>query len=200
MKPSIAIIGKGNVGSALQRGLSRAGYQVKTTGKEPRQVRRTAQGAELVVLAVPYLAIDDTLRELGDAIEGKPLVDVTNALTKDMRLAVGCSISAAEELQQKAPRAMVVKCFNTSLAQHMDSGRIDDEPISAFAASDHDEAKRLVLRLAEDIGFDAVDAGPLMNARWLETLGYLDIQLAYMLRMGPKIGFRLVRGENERAA
>ena len=43
-----------------------------------------------------------------------------------------------------------------------------------------------------DIGFDAVDAGPLTNARWLESLGYLQIQLGFTLKMGTDIGFRLV--------
>jgi hypothetical protein len=45
-------------------------------------VRELAARAEIIVLAVPYGAIDDVLRELGDAVEGKVLVDVTNALTK----------------------------------------------------------------------------------------------------------------------
>jgi 8-hydroxy-5-deazaflavin:NADPH oxidoreductase len=48
------------------------------------------------------------------------------------------------------------------------------------------------LNLGGDIGFDAVNAGPLTNARWLETLGYLNIQLGYMLQMGTEIGFKLI--------
>lgn len=50
-----------------------------------------------------------------------------------------------------------------------------------------------ILFTGEDIGFDAVDAGPLQNARWLETLGYFNIQIAYTLKMGTKIGFKLVQ-------
>jgi predicted dinucleotide-binding enzyme len=51
-----------------------------------------------------------------------------------------------------------------------------------------------VLALERDLGFDAVDAGPLRNARWLETLGYFNIQLRYVVEMGTEIGFRLVHG------
>lgn len=53
-----------------------------------------------------------------------------------------------------------------------------------------------VSRLAREIGFDAVDAGPLKNARWLETLGFLNIQLGYGLGMEPHIGFKLVHEVN----
>ena len=49
------------------------------------------------------------------------------------------------------------------------------------------------LELARAIGFDAVDAGPLKNARLLEPLAQLNIQLGYMLKLGTQIGFRLLR-------
>ena len=91
MKPRIGIVGEGNVGSALRRGLERAGYEVRSVGKDPGQVKETGNWADVVILAVPYGAVDDAVAELGDGIEGKTLVDVTNALTGDMRLANGCT-------------------------------------------------------------------------------------------------------------
>src|SRR5687768_12179572 len=105
----IAIIGNGNVGSALERGLKRAGQDVRATGRE--HVRETAEWSELIILAVPFGAIDDALETMGDAVDGKVLIDVTNALDDDMGLAIGCTTSGAEELQRKAPRAKVVKAF-----------------------------------------------------------------------------------------
>jgi len=90
MAAKVAIIGKGNVGSALQRGLQRVGCEVRITGKQPGEVREAAAWSELVFLAVPFAAIDETLKELGDAVKGKVLVDVTNALTPDHQLALGC--------------------------------------------------------------------------------------------------------------
>ncbi len=47
MRSKVGIIGKGNVGSALKRGLKRSGYQVKAVGKDPRSVRETAPGETL---------------------------------------------------------------------------------------------------------------------------------------------------------
>jgi len=48
-------------------------------------------------------------------------------------------------------------------------------------------------QIGQHIGFDPVDAGPLTKAQWLETLGYLNIQLGYMVKMGTDIGFALLR-------
>ena len=192
MKPKIGIIGNGNVGSALERGLRRGGYEVRAVGNDPDAARDTATAANVVILAVPFGAIDDTLRELGGAIDGKIVVDVTNALTPDYQLALGYSTSGAEELQKKAPKARVAKAFNTVFAANMETGQVKGERLSAFVASDDEDAKKTVLEMARAIGFDAVDAGPLRNARLVEPLGYFNIQLGMKLGMGSDIGFELV--------
>ena len=85
----IGIIGDGNVGGALARGLERAGHEVRAVGKDKNAVRDTASWAEIVVLAVPFAAIDEVVKEVRNAIEGKTLIDVTNALDAKMSLAVG---------------------------------------------------------------------------------------------------------------
>ncbi|HEY0372996.1 MAG TPA: NAD(P)-binding domain-containing protein [Thermoanaerobaculia bacterium] len=188
---SIAIIGNGNVGSALERGLKRAGYDVRSTGRE--NVRATAAWGDIIVLAVPFSAVNEAVRTIGDAANGKILVDVTNAVDENMGLAIGCTTSGAEELQKLAPDAKVIKAFNTVFAQHMDSGHLGDEALSVLAAGDDEDAKNVVIELARAIGFDAVNAGPLRNARWLETLGYLNIQLGYIVGHGTATGFRYVQ-------
>jgi predicted dinucleotide-binding enzyme len=188
----IGIIGDGNVGGALARGLKRAGHDVRAIGKDKQAIREVAGWAEMVVLAVPFGAIDDVVQTAGEALAGKTVVDVTNVVGPDMGLAVGFNTSGAEELQKKIPRARVVKAFNTVFAQHMDSGRLGDQRLTAFVASDDGGAKQSVLELARDVGFDALDAGPLKNARLIEPLAILNIQLGYGLEMGSQIGFKLL--------
>lgn len=187
----IAIIGQGNVGSALQKGFTKGGHEVRTS--DEKNSRETAQWGEVVVLAVPFGALDEVVKQIGSTLDGKVVIDVTNALTEDMKLAVGYSTSGAEQLQQKLPKAKVVKAFNTVFAQHMDKGSLNGQPLTVFAAGDDAEARKTVLRLEKDIGFDAVDAGPLQHARELEPLGYFNIQLGYVLGQGAGIGFRQVR-------
>jgi predicted dinucleotide-binding enzyme len=86
-----------------------------------------------------------------------------------------------------------VKAFNTQFAQRMDNGGVEGQPVTAFVAGDDDASKQQVLQMARDIGFDGVDAGPLQNARLLEPLGFLNIQLGYVLGLGTDIGLKLVR-------
>ena len=167
-------------------------WSASDTKQDPRLVRETSKWADLIILAVPYPAVPDAVRELADGIDGKTLIDVTNALGPHFQLAIGFSTSGAEELQKKAPAAKVVKAFNTVFAEHMATGQVKGTTLTLFVAGDDQNAKEQALTLGRDIGFDAVDAGPLKNARWLESLGYLNIQLGYALKMGTEIGFKLV--------
>lgn len=194
MSKRIGIIGKGHVGSALARGLERAGNEIRTAGRDKEATASVADWAELVILAVPFGQLDDVVAVAGDKLAGKTVVDVTNALGADMSLALGFTTSGAEELQRKLPGAHVVKAFNTVFAEHMDTGRLGEDALTAFVASDSPEAKAEVSALAKQIGFDPVDAGPLQNARHLEPLGYLCIQLGYVIEMGTKIGVKLLHG------
>ena len=192
MKKKIAIIGKGNVGSALAQGLERVGHEVKSVGNEPARVRETAGWGDIVILAVPFPAVDPAIAAIGDAANGKVLIDVTNALTPEFQLAIGFTTSGAEELQRKLPKAKVAKAFNTVFAEHMASGKVKDQRLTLLVAGDDPLAKAQTAALGKEIGFDAIDAGPLANARLLESVGYLNIQLGYMLKMGTQIGFKLV--------
>lgn len=195
-KPRIAMIGDGNVGTALTQGLTRAGYEVRAVGKEPGKVKELAKWGDLIVLAVPFGERENALRQMDGAYAGKTIVDVTNALGPQMEFAADTKRSGAEELAAIATGATVVKAFNTVFAQHMTAGTLHGERLTVLVAGDDEAAKRRALRLAQDIGFDAVDAGPLANARWLETLGYLNVQLGYVQNMGPTIGFKLVHEGN----
>jgi predicted dinucleotide-binding enzyme len=192
MKPKITIIGSGNVGTALKKGFESVGYDVKNAGRDPKDIRAATAWGDIIVPAIPFGALDDAVRAMGDALQGKVLLDVTNVLTPEYELAIGCTTSGAEELQKKAPKAKVVKAFNTVFAQNMSTGRVKGEKLTLFVAADDKAAKDLVLAAGQSIGFDPVDAGPLKNARWMETLGYFNIQLGYMLKMGADIGFKLV--------
>lgn len=176
----IAIIGKGNVGSALSRGLMQTGHELVDVAH-----------AQLVVLAVPFSAIDDVLKKTN--LDGKIVIDPTNALTADMQLAIGFTTSGAEELQKKAPKARVVKAFNTVFARHMDSGQVKGQQLSLLIAGDDAEAKAVVKKLGDGIGFDTIDAGPLAASRELEPLGYLNIRLGYVQKLGADIGVRIAR-------
>jgi predicted dinucleotide-binding enzyme len=191
----IGIIGKGNVGNAIGTGLTRAGHQVKYGHRDPKEpVADAAKWGEVIFLAVPFENVDDAVKAIGSAADGKVLVDVTNVIGENMTLAIGFSTSGAEELQKKVPRARVVKAFNTVFAQNQSTGRIGEEQLTLFVAGDDAGAKQTLIQLGRDMGFDAVDAGPLKSARYLEPMGMLMINLGFDLGMGTNIGYKLVKG------
>lgn len=191
----IGIIGKGHVGTALAEGLSRKGHEIKHGHRDPKEpVIDAAKWGEVVILAVPYAAADDVAREIVSVVDGKIVLDVSNALDENMSLAIGFSTSAAEELQKKLPNARLVKAFNTVLAQNQSTGTIGNEQLTLLVAGDDAEARKKVMQLGRDIGFDAADVGPLRSARYLEPMAVLLINLAFNLGMGAKIGYRLVKG------
>lgn len=149
----IAIIGKGNVGSALEAGLTRSGHEVRTTGADAQEVRAAAAPADIIILAIPAQAREDAIRNLGD-IAGKILVDPTNLLNPDWSYSGDLQKSGAEQVQEWAPGARVVKAFNTVFAQNMATGKVQGESLSLLAAGDDAEAKKQVLELGQAIGFE----------------------------------------------
>ena len=98
------------------------------------------------------------------------------------------SLQQLQQAQDEAKRTG--KRLGATLAR---LGYVDDQRLTAFVATDDQEARQRVLELARQIGFDAVDAGPLKNARFLEPLAALNIQLGYGLKLGTLIGFALLR-------
>lgn len=198
----IGIIGAGNMGSAFAKRLAAAGHDVTITAQDPSHAEQAASaaggsvravahgqiasGAELLILATPYAAAADALRGAGD-VSGKTVIDISNPLAPDFSgLTVGFTSSAAEEIQKAAPGARVVKAFNTVFAPVLGS-----EPgatkVQVLYAGDDDSAKQAVRGLIESAGFEAVDAGPLSNARYLEPLGMLNIYLGFMAGRGTGI-------------
>jgi hypothetical protein len=189
----IAIIGKGNVGSALCGGLS-SKHEVKFGHRDPAEpVADAAKWGEVIILAVPHNNANDAREEIRPYVDGKIVIDVMNAIGPNMELGISCTTSSAEETQKKLPKARVVKAFNTVFAQNQGIGKVDSEQLTAFIAGDDLTAKQTVAQLARDIGFDPLDCGSLKASRYLEAMGIMIINLAYTYGMGPKIGYKLVK-------
>jgi len=190
----IAIIGKGNVGSALGKGLTKAGHEIKFGHRDPSEpVSEAAKWGQIIILAVPHNNSVDAIENVRPFADGKTVIDVMNALGPKMELGISCTTSSAEETQKKLPNAFVVKAFNTVFAKNQSTARVGNEKLTAFIAGDDTDAKKTVAKLTGDIGFDPVDCGPLKNARYLEAMGNMLINLAYTYGMGTDIGYKLAK-------
>lgn len=198
---NIAIIGSGNIGGNLAR-LFASRHNVTLGSRNPGQTRakfpglnvtdyaEAAKSADIVILAVPFSEVAAVAARIG-SLAGKTLVDVTNPLTADfMALTIGHTTSAGEAVQAAFPQAHVVKAFNTVLAQVLAKAVSGAKSLpSVLVAGNHAAANAEVVQLARDAGFSAFDTGPLTNARYLEPLAELGIQLAYAKGHGGEVGF-----------
>lgn len=187
-----AMIGAGNVGSAIARAVTDAGHEVVVAAATevdlqdfPDEVPATkttsntdaVDGADIVVLAVPYGAVNEVVTALRDDLDGKIVIDVSNPLASDLSGLSIEGVSGAELVAQAAPGARVVKAFNTVLAANQATATIDGTQLDGFVAGDDAEAKQVVMDLLEEIGFRPVDVGALSVARYLEGMAFINIAL-----------------------
>jgi predicted dinucleotide-binding enzyme len=163
-------------------------------------VAEAAAFGQVIVLATPWPATEAAIRAAGD-LRGKTVIDCTNPLKPDASgLEVGFTTSGVERIAQWAKGAKVFKAFNTTGSNNMAEPVINGIRTVMFVCGDDETAKPVVMQLAADIGFDAVDAGKLEQARLLEPWAMLWISLAFQAGIGRDFGFALLRRENHDSA
>jgi predicted dinucleotide-binding enzyme len=193
----IGIIGSGNIGGALTRLFTKAGHKVtvansrgpasladlaRETGALPATVAETAQDSEIVVVAVPMLAVGSLPSGLFDhAPERLIVIDTSNYYPRQRdgridEVEAGMTESGWVERQLGRP---VIKVFNTIIAGNLlNKGKPRGAAgrIALAVAGDDAPAKATVMQLVDDIGFDAVDAGTIEQS-WRQqpgSPGYLE--------------------------
>lgn len=208
----IGIIGSGNMGAALGTIWAKQGHQVlfsysRTPAKlnelvstvpnaSSGSVTEAAQFGEVILLAVPYPSLTEVLQD-PSLFAGKTLITCVSGLRPDFRgetvgLPTDRTRSVAEEIAQLLPQTQVVEAFNLTFAEILQapSRQIRGQSPSLFYCSDHNPAKQFAVRLIEECGYEAIDAGPLKNARSLETLASVWVQFAVVSGYFPRLGFK----------
>ncbi|MBL9049376.1 MAG: NADPH-dependent F420 reductase [Tabrizicola sp.] len=208
----VAIIGAGNVGAAIARGLAGKGHQVTlgvrdslkpevvalaaATGAVVSPPDQAAKGAEVVVLALPWRVAEAAVKALGD-LSGKVVIDCMNPLGMvdgALGLVVGHTTSGAEMVQGWLPGARVVKTLNQVGAEIMArNDHLPHRPVQ-FVAGDDPSAKNMAMALLDELGFEALDAGPLAKARLLEPFAMVWINQAILRGKGRDWAFAAVAG------
>jgi predicted dinucleotide-binding enzyme len=156
------------------------------------EIMETVAFGDVIVLAVPWTSIEETILKAGN-LSNKILIDPTNPLTPDLKGLAMDNSSAAEKISNLAKSAKVVKAFNMIGAKALNNLIFDSQRADLFICGDDSRSKQIVRELAIDIGFDVIDVGPLVNARMLEYLALLWIELAFRQQLGPNIAFKLLR-------
>jgi predicted dinucleotide-binding enzyme len=180
----IGVIGAGRIGGGAARLLARAGHELLLSySRDPDKLRAQAEeiGAQagtpaeaaafgdVVILAVPWPAIDDAVAQAG-SLDGRIVIDTTNPFgAGGWQVPEGRTTTQVN--QERLAGAQVVKSFNTLTAafQQEAAGRTGEKRVAMFLAGDDAEAKRVVAGLIDDAGFDPVDAGTAAQSSILEA-------------------------------
>ena len=187
-----SIIGTGSMANAIGGLLADGGNDVTYVARD--EVGTKTLG-DVVVLALPYGAVEGVLAAYGDAFDGKVVVDITNPVNFETfdSLVVPAGSSAAAEIQAKLPNSSVLKAFNTTFAATLTTKKVGDLATTVLIAGDDATAKATLAAAVEAGGVRALDAGSLARAHELESIGFLQIGLAAGGAIAWTGGFGLVR-------
>jgi len=204
----IAIIGAGSVGATLGQAWIKHSEDViwglrnpadpKYAALPKQRIKTPAEAvkdAEVVVIATPWSATEAAIKSLG-SLAGKIMIDCTNPLgmgSDGLQLVLGFNTSAGEQVASWAPGASVFKTLNTTGAGNM--AKAAEYPVKPvmLVAGDDTGKKPKVMELVGKLGFEAVDSGPLKNARLLEPFAMVWIDQAMKRGRGRDFAFALVK-------
>jgi predicted dinucleotide-binding enzyme len=177
---NIGIIGAGNVGGNLGTLLAAKGHQVKFGVRDVQKIKallaleRVSAGSindavtfgEVIILAARPDGLQEIVAQGGDW-SGKVVIDAMNRFTPPP---AGSTGSLGEDVVRLIPGAKVAKAFNTIGAEQYGRPQFGAQAASMYICSDDEQAKSVAATLAEELGFEVVDCGPVSNAALLESL------------------------------
>ena len=191
---TISIIGTGGMAAAIGGLAAKAGHTVEVMSRDAARARALAEkvgagattgtfgaapAGDIVILAVPYSAVLGVVKQYGEELAGKLLVDITNPVASDHTSFVtpGDSFGAREIAKVAPADAKVVKAFNTQFSHVLAAGPAEGLPLDVFLAGDDAQAKARVSAFIESLGLRPMDTGPLPMARTLEHACLLSLGL-----------------------
>ncbi|HEY8142810.1 MAG TPA: NAD(P)-binding domain-containing protein [Kofleriaceae bacterium] len=189
----IGILGTGDVGQSLAKGLIGLGHEVMIGSRESGGEKLTkalasvgggARGGtfaeaaafgEMVALCCLGAAIESVLGLAGAKnLAGKVLIDATNPLDFSRgfppRLASMEDGSAGQTVQRLAPGARVVKAFNTAGNATYVNPSYEGGPPDMFICGDDDSAKAAVAEICKGFGWGVIDLGGIEASHYLEVM------------------------------
>jgi 8-hydroxy-5-deazaflavin:NADPH oxidoreductase len=188
------VLGSGEVGQVLAKGLAANGYDARIGSRSPAKLAKfskssgipsgtfqdVAAWADAAVLAVLGTAAVEAIEQAGPAnLRGKLVIDTTNPISAEppvdgvLRYFTGPNESLMERLQAAYPEISFVKAFNSVGSALMVHPMLSGGPPTMFYCGNDTAAKAVVSRVLEHLGWDGADMGSVVAARALEPLAQL---------------------------
>lgn len=191
---TVSIIGTGGMATAIGGLAVNAGHSVEVLNRDPAKARAladalgggaaagsfdTTPAGDIVILAVPYSAVLDVVKQYGDRLAGKLLIDITNPIKSDFSgfLSPDESFGALEITKVAPADSDIVKAFNAQFSHALAAGGFKGHQLDIFLAGDDAHAKERVSAFVGSLGLRPLDAGPLAMARTLEHVCMLTLGL-----------------------
>ena len=197
----IGIIGSGNMGRSLGILWAEQGHQVLFGSRSAEKGKATAelagyqaQGgtndeaatfADVLLYTVRGIHPVEVFTST-EILTNKILIDLNNFEIPQDFAYLPIEQSLAEKLAEEVPNAIVIKAFNTIPQEVFELAPepLKDYSVSVLVAGNDREAKKTVMQLAREIGFNPIDSGNLRNARLIEGLADLERFLIIHQQMG----------------
>jgi predicted dinucleotide-binding enzyme len=204
----IAIIGTGNVGTALGINWNKSNHEIIYGSRNPQdekhvelekfaQVLTLSQAAmlgDVIVLATPWQGTEEAIHEMGSTLDAKIVIDATNPLKPDLSgLLLYGDTSGGEQIAKWAPTSKVVKALNSAFAKVMEHPEINGVKSMMLIAGDDVPALNTVAGLVDDLGFQSQKMNGISNSRLLEMVGLTLITLGYKEGLGNEIGLSILK-------
>jgi predicted dinucleotide-binding enzyme len=185
----IGILGSGNVGQVLAKGFKSVGHDVIIGSREGNKLaafsaesgikeamfKDVVADADVIVLALKGDGAEAIVKGLAEALAGKLVLDATNPISGEAKDGIVPYFTAANDsliqrLQQLAPKAKIVKCFNSVGAHLMVKPALKGGTPAMFICGDDADAKTTTARLLDQLGWHAEDVGTSAAGHAVEAL------------------------------
>jgi predicted dinucleotide-binding enzyme len=190
----IAIIGAGNIGKTLGGKWEAAGHYVTYGSRNPDKypdlnsasISEAIATSEIVFVSIPHAAVAAFAADHADVLNGKIIIDATNAFSAD-------EISNVPALQQHTPNARLFRAFNSLGWEIFENPVVDGVTVDHFYCGPDDEARQIVEKLIQEVGVHPVYVGEINLHPIVDHIGSLWVTLAFQRGLGRHLGFKMVR-------
>ncbi len=194
-KSKVAIIGLGNIGSAVATNLTKSNRPVIIADRkiekanelaqklgslaQPTEIPAAIKEADIIVFAIWFNAIKESLNKYSSELQGKIIVDPSNPIAPDdkggFKKIIGEKESAGQILSARLPKdAKLAKALGTLSVASLDSAAFQKpEHAVLFYATDDASVNGEIEELIRDNGFEPVRVGGIDQSIRLEVFGDL---------------------------